>query len=185
MRAYSILPWVQYPCDNFNIHIITRYSGRTACNLLTLIKASSSAGDTHGFPWRKSAFSCVMVFFCSLSKGSSSAWNTKPPTTMYSTTTTNTANTVFHFITEWRAEPSATASMLATMLAEREEMERRGRGQCSFVFASQPMGFCMAATLAWTREDCTTPSCGFFGGAMFVWTTTWKRKKTKTKRRIC
>ncbi|KAF3845000.1 hypothetical protein F7725_008163 [Dissostichus mawsoni] len=68
----------------------------------------------------------------------------------------NTASTVFHFITEWSAAamPSQLASMLATTLAEREEMDRR----------SQLIGFCMVATLAWTRLDFAMPDWAFLGG---------------------
>lgn len=102
-----------------------------------------------------------------LSKGCSMALNTRAPATRYATTTTNTARTVFHFMTVRRAEPSATASMLATILAGRET-ERRGK--------EQPMGFCMVATLACTKLDCNIPGWTFFGGTRLVCTGTVGKK---------
>ncbi len=144
---------------------------------LTLMRASSSAGETQGFLCRNRAFSCVMLSFWLLSKGCSSAQKARLPHTRYITTTTNTVTTVFHFMTECRADPSAAASIPVTMLAERDEMERRGRTQWPFAFTSQPIGFCMTATLAWTRLDWTAPDWTFFGGMMFVWTATKNRQR--------
>lgn len=136
------------------------------------MSASSSAEVTQGCFCRKAAFSMVMVSFWLLSKGCSSARNTSPPATRYSTTTTNTASTVFHFMTVKVAVPSATASMLATMLAGRDNDCR-----C----AEQPMGFCMVATLAWTRLDCNMLGWTFFGGMRFVCTGTEKDRGQRTK----
>ncbi len=50
----------------------------------------------------------------------------------------------------------------------------RGAGERSDRSLSphSPIGFCMAATLAWTRLDWT-----FFGGMMFVWTATKNRHR--------
>ena len=141
----------------------------------TLIRSSSSAGETHAWFCRNMAFFSVMVSFWLVSKGLSRAWNTSPPPMRKNTTTTNTATTVLHFITECRAEMSRLASRLATTLAEREEMESLGRGQCPLNLTSQPMGFCMADTLAWTREDWTTAASSFFGGTILVWTATVRK----------
>lgn len=41
------------------------------------------------------------------------------------------------------------------------------------------MGFCMVATLAWTRLDFAMPGCIFLGGTKLVWTATEKRVKDK------
>lgn len=141
---------------------------------LTLMSASSSSGVTQGCLSRKEAFSRVILVFWLLSNGCSSALNARPPQTRKRTTTMNTASTVFHFITEWSAatELSQLASMLATTLAEREEMDRRGRGQWPLVLGSQPVGFCMVATLAWTRLDFAKPDWTFLGGTKLVWTAT-------------
>ncbi len=131
------------------------------------MSSSSSSRVTQVCFSRKAAFFKVMVSFWLLSKGCSRALNTRPPATRYTTTTTNTARTVFHFITVRRAEPSPTASMLATMLAGRE-IERRGK--------EQPMGFCMVATLACTKLDCSIPDWTFFGGTRLVCTGTVEKR---------
>lgn len=95
----------------------------------------------------------------------------------------NTASTVFHFITEWSpvVEPSELVSMLATTLAERDEMDKRGSGQWPLAFGSQPIGFCMVATLAWTRVDFTMPGWTFLGGTKLVWTATSKESRREER----
>lgn len=140
------------------------------------MSASSSSGVTQWCLSRNEAFSRVILVFWRLSNGCSSALNARPPQTRYSRTTMKTASTVFHFITEWSAVamPSQLASMLATTLAEREEMDRRGSGQWPLALGSQPMGFCMVATLAWTRLDFAMPGWTFLGGTKLVWTATRK-----------